>query len=1089
MGELNLALKTYPRILISRPNGTWMDVTRWARTASIDLGDVSGVGTGKTGADGICRMLELSLGNERSGLDGISFSFKDLTSPINQIDGQFAPLLQDGREIILQTAQLPFGIEAMEQDFKTIFHGVLGDDFKATRNGAEIMCRDLSYKASGPHAFMYDVVTYGSEEGTLAETVIQQMFDDVLGAGVLSLYCPETTGWMVKEFTPRYQTPWNVANDIVNQFGWYFGFMTAPDGLYRPHLIEPPRYADVETADFYIDWNGDIKTQSIQTSGLGIRNWIIVRFTDESGERIELNPNDYPELKDKNSIDEYDKRPMLIELDDNSQIKTVEEGLTLGGYALFDLSSKVGTTRVDMPYFQKMDVFKSMVIRNRAISSTDDFYGCLSVRHEFDFSQIPATGTTTFLANGKVVGGHRRWLDRETRVGAPGQPINSGRLDPAPPPVPLGLSVTKDVRVSNTGQIILENVLTWNKIFPQGVEYLIERSNDESNYYHIGMTQRGSERFSDSNIVENTTYYYRVRSRYITTGATSSPGGIQSVTVDQKPGAPGGTLRVYASGIAGKIRVTIYHDNKPRDLLHYQVYYGSSPILDPSTELGLADHAALGSEKLDIVHEIPLPANRDTYIAVRAVNNSLVPGPWVEPQNIPVQARLIEHSDLASQVIRPTIYTREGFNEIELTPEQQYSLISYDKANELVLSFSSDILSVVFEYPYAINVDSILLKIGGDPNVISFEFDGERIPHTSIDYINGLKRYNFPILQSRRVSIKFIIFYQQNVNVYFLKPLSKVAADYGIFGELNANIVKVLSGDTNDEKIELTGSGFENYAKGSDDVIRKAFSMLLGGDQLWYNKENGNLMHQFISSTGSWEVKDGQIIMYDEFGNYSVLNKNHLAFFKAGSDIPHWYTRRVVYGTATDGQLIELNWDMKPKVITAPARLQTYNPDHSGFNQYFETDVQFDANNNPIINGHSFIKGTTYNHSLSPSKAIGPSKTWTTPETEYDTVSKLAVTIHSSNFMIGNKSPSGKIYYKKTTDTNWTLWAEVMVLRDYTRTFVISGLPPATYMMCFVRNNDCEDYWYIISWQEWGDAIISDPSDKIMYIAVEGGAE
>ncbi len=854
MGELNLALKTYPRILISRPNGTWMDVTRWARTASIDLGDVSGVGTGKTGADGICRMLELSLGNERSGLDGISFSFKDLTSPINQIDGQFAPLLQDGREIILQTAQLPFGIEAMEQDFKTIFHGVLGDDFKATRNGAEIMCRDLSYKASGPHAFMYDVVTYGSEEGILAETVIQQMFDDVLGTGILSLYCPETTGWMVKEFTPRYQTPWNVANDIVNQFGWYFGFMTAPDGLYRPHLIEPPRYADVETADFYIDWNGDIKTQSIQTSGLGIRNWIIVRFTDESGERIELNPNDYPELKDQNSIDEYDKRPMLIELDDNSQIKTVEEGLTLGGYALFDLSSKVGTTRVDMPYFQKMDVFKSMVIRNRAISSTDDFYGCLSVRHEFDFSQIPATGTTTFLANGKVVGGHRRWLDRETRVGAPGQPINSGRLDPARPPAPLGLQIAKNVRVARTGQVVLENMLTWNQVSDLGIEYLVERSINSTDWYQVGITQRGSERYTDSNLEEDTTYYYRIKSRYTATGKTSWSGGMQSVTVDQIPEAPGGTITLTAEAEINAIRVTINHENAPADIATYKVYAETTSSIDPNTNQ-IRDGLLPKSNYLGMFHTVPATPGESYYIAVVAVNSSGLAGLPVEIQG--GQSKLTSRRDMDASMWQVNVTVSHSD---AITYHDVYDILRYPENLVYAWVIDYDFFWIQFEYPVAHIMDALEYKVYADDLDLDLYYfapasiqyyddtiqDWRDISYTVQTISGDLKRFNFDemrkIYKFRLNFSGFRDMIEPGVNratrgleLYCIKPRIRGFFDLIDAEQVNANQVNVITGNPDDNHQIITTDGIEGYVKGEDGILRLASIRKNTGEEIMYN--------------------------------------------------------------------------------------------------------------------------------------------------------------------------------------------------------------------------------------------------------------
>src|SRR5690606_3976446 len=99
----------HANLQIGRPDGiTWEDVTDYLASATVELGDISGIGTGQSGVDGVVRRMTFTLRNDRAGMPGDSFSPRDRQSAWNQfdVDGdgapEYAPLLWPNRQGILR---------------------------------------------------------------------------------------------------------------------------------------------------------------------------------------------------------------------------------------------------------------------------------------------------------------------------------------------------------------------------------------------------------------------------------------------------------------------------------------------------------------------------------------------------------------------------------------------------------------------------------------------------------------------------------------------------------------------------------------------------------------------------------------------------------------------------------------------------------------------------------------------------------------------------------------------------------------------------------------------------------------------------
>src|SRR5690606_27015867 len=270
MPTIALERQIHANLQIGRPDGiTWEDVTDYLASVTVELGDISGIGTGQSGVDGVVRRATIKLRNDRvlsiliwpvdgfvsgdrvlSGdgtvdgaatdgswlarlLDqtpdyyGDSFAPRDRLSAWNTFNGQYAPLLWPNREVVLQVAVTDPGVEPQASDWVTLFHGYLGDSIRTSGPTVECDARDLAKRLQD--TYILTPREYGSEAGTPAEDVIQQIIDDNLGAGEVTLYFPsgtasdprpiaESPGFMVTPYVVEYMSVWDAIQQVAAQF-------------------------------------------------------------------------------------------------------------------------------------------------------------------------------------------------------------------------------------------------------------------------------------------------------------------------------------------------------------------------------------------------------------------------------------------------------------------------------------------------------------------------------------------------------------------------------------------------------------------------------------------------------------------------------------------------------------------------------------------------------------------------------------------------------------------------------------------------------------------------------------------------------
>lgn len=438
-------------VKIQRPNDEWVDVTEYINRLEVSLGSIEDVGTENSGVDGVVRRATVKLANmgslnplwdEYTSVDEThvvgdeldimpdkamefinllfdaeaifsrdSFSPRDSNSQWNQP----SPLLWPNRKIEIKASAQPIGEAPV---WNVVFVGLLGDIINVEHNVVTLEVRDLSKRLMD--TYIEEIRTYGSEEGVPAETVIQQILDDNLGEDEVILYCPVSPGFMIQPYKVDYTDIWSAIQQITQQIGWYLGYRFI-NGKFRLAFLEPPREKSIP--DFMLDYTSDIYVQPLDISDRDIRNVVQVAYRDSStGERESVT------VKDDDSISTYGRRACSIEEADTSLIDTEEEALAFANAVLHDLSGLTCTTRIDMPFFPELDLFSTIQVYNPLVSSTYDFYAVQSIRHTLDFETNRFT--TEIIASGRVVGGYRQWLRKETRPGSPKEPIRREELAP-----------------------------------------------------------------------------------------------------------------------------------------------------------------------------------------------------------------------------------------------------------------------------------------------------------------------------------------------------------------------------------------------------------------------------------------------------------------------------------------------------------------------------------------------------------------------------------------------------------------------------------------------------------------------------------
>jgi len=192
------------------------------------------------------------------------------------------------------------------------------------------------------------------------------------------------------------------------------------------------------------------------------------------------------------------------------------------------------------------------------------------------------------------------------------------------------------------------------------------------------------------------------------------------------------------------------------------------------------------------------------------------------------------------------------------------------------------------------------------------------------------------------------------------------------------------------------------------------------------------------SENNSIIIDDAGIKTLGTDGDYSILTDDSLIFYQNGVSTPHYYSKRVAYGVAQDGDYINLGWKNEPKVSTAIRQLRSYSAGYPSRNQTYESYASGIDADGFYVYGRSTIKGTSGSTAIGAKiSAQGSAYSYmgsyssTNDSAAYNTTTgivaggtsylKIQFYVNSSSSQHSSLAPRGvRIYYKIEGAGSWT---------------------------------------------------------------------
>lgn len=252
---------------------------------------------------------------------------------------------------------------------------------------------------------------YGSSGGTAVETVMQDIIDDTLGGGVVTLYTPTSPGWMLLPFLTEKQRLLDQLLLLSDQIGWQLRYRwDTGTGAYRLTFYTPDRSKTAVDRTFTPDQFFDVTDLSLNIED--IRNVCVVEWsdptsTDSSGQPIRNTTT----VTDAGSITAYGRRTMIISEAATSNINTSTEATALATACVTDLAEPAAIMSVELPFwpFVELDDLYTFTADNVRFD-TDLTLAVVGYQHTLDGrsvrtvltlrGSVPSRGTQAYTEMG-----------------------------------------------------------------------------------------------------------------------------------------------------------------------------------------------------------------------------------------------------------------------------------------------------------------------------------------------------------------------------------------------------------------------------------------------------------------------------------------------------------------------------------------------------------------------------------------------------------------------------------------------------------------------------------------------------------------
>src|SRR5690606_2441015 len=367
--------------------GEWVDITSRVASGGIRESNDQPVAT-----------LELRLLNGRQ-YPSLAPRRKD--SPLNQVQGQYVPLLWIGRLIAVEAAFSEDGSEPDE--WWPVFLGELEDEID-TESGPDgtyvrVFCRDMATRLQ--RAYIAGPWTF---ENMYASQMIQAILDHAYSEGLiqepvqLRLIGPDD--FWVERYDIEYTDLWSALQRFCQQRGTDLRYrLNEQTGQIELTYWLPDR---AMVPGWIIDAS-QVRREELRISGTDIINRVTVRYRDAAtGQRAEVT------VQDADSIAMYGLRHGLIEEPDTDLIPDAATAQTLAQTIVEDLKDVPALTRLTVPFDPRVQVFDKLRVTNPSVRDEPEDYAIEG--RELSFSATD--WSMTLIGGGRVVDKRQAWLER-----------------------------------------------------------------------------------------------------------------------------------------------------------------------------------------------------------------------------------------------------------------------------------------------------------------------------------------------------------------------------------------------------------------------------------------------------------------------------------------------------------------------------------------------------------------------------------------------------------------------------------------------------------------------------------------------------
>lgn len=437
----------------------WRDITSLLSDARINLGDVSSIGTGALGGDGVVRIASFSLSNNRPVEGSLAPRNQGSEWNHNPVTNAYEPLLRPSRRVRLFITEVePWGTAIAdpvddhgltdEDDAgllirdgagveTLVFDGFLGDEIRSDEHVFRVTALDHAKPLM--RKFIED--EYSSIAGVAPSVAMQGLIDAVMPVNHRPQIVVEgSETFVMPAWEPRDTTVWAALQDVAGQMGWLLSFELG-SGTPVLTLREPPRGSTV--ADYSLA-GSDIYVNQLVSSDSDVRNEIAVDYVDRT-----VNPPVSARVlvDDPVSIVELtDGVPVRAVLggDATALISNPSDAQALATNVLNDLSDIYEVVSAVTPIFPGLKLYDILGLATELLSGFSEFslmsedesysvesedgtrsitgvradnvpYSVSSIQHRVSVSKSGASLETSFIATGRVIGRRTWWLEKELK--------------------------------------------------------------------------------------------------------------------------------------------------------------------------------------------------------------------------------------------------------------------------------------------------------------------------------------------------------------------------------------------------------------------------------------------------------------------------------------------------------------------------------------------------------------------------------------------------------------------------------------------------------------------------------------------------